>query len=157
MLMKLEISFFQNPEIFEEKTTCFVFSLFRALEKLQVQEQDSIFGKFAAAVSCGASRLPLHTFREMVLRTLCLKRGYEQELYTFFPLNNYRLTIMNNLSLLTLYDMYPFRLPHRLQFVGIQSPFDTLNFSYFRPLLCKLVGSKHVKLFNKMRATEMVF
>ena len=102
MLMKLEISFFQNPEISEEKTTCFVFSLFRALEKLQVQEQDSIFGKFAAAVSCGASRLPLHTFREMVLRTLCLKRGDEQELYTFFPLNNYRLTIINTVIIYTL-------------------------------------------------------
>lgn len=75
--------FLSKSDISRKKTPCDLCFTW-ALEKLQVQEQDSIFGKFAAAVSCGASRLPLHTSREMVLRTSCLKRGDEQELFTFF-------------------------------------------------------------------------
>ena len=141
--------FLSKSDISRKKTPrdlCFTW----ALKKLQVQEQDSIFGKFAAAVSCGASRLPLHTSREMVLRTSCLKRGDEQEpllsstQYINISYINYTLTMINNLSLLTLYiftlyNMYPVSLSHRLK------------------SLCKLVRCKHVKLFNEMMVTETIF
>lgn len=52
---------------------------------------------------------------------------------------NYTLTMINNLPLLTLYNMYPVSLSHRLQ------------------SLCKLVRCKRVKLFNEMMVTEMMF
>ena len=85
-----------------------------------------------------------------MLRTSCLKRGDEQEpllsstQYINISYINYTLTMINNLSLLTLYiftlyNMYPVSLSHRLK------------------SLCKLVRCKHVKLFNEMMVTETIF
>lgn len=149
MLMKFESSFFKNP-IFQGKkhlVTCVSLELSRSyrsknrtqslassLRLCPVGYQDFLY--IPPEKWCSGHRV----WKGVMNRSSLLSST--QYINIFYI--NYTLTMINNLSLLTLYiftlyNMYPVSLSHRLK------------------SLCKLVLCKHVKLFNEMMVTETIF